>query len=209
MRGAKRFRFLVLPISAAIIIALCVWKVSQPPAQNPASDQSTITLRQAPDFAVYDARKPQRLVRLSSYLGRHRILLVFFDGQKPFDSDPVIRKLTKSADALESRGIKLFALSSALPQTNRGRMKTINPDQPRWVFPILSDPTFATQRAYRRIDEDSSKPKTQTMQSLRELPGVFLIDRAGRIPYRGDRPIPLADPMQTIDALASGSDDGL
>ncbi len=206
--GIQRYRFLILPISAAIIAGLCIWKANQPRMQPNVSQDATTVDRPAPAFSVYDARKPQRLVRLASYLGRHRILLVFFDGTQPFDHDPHIQKLTEHADALQSQGIQIFAVSSALPQTNRKRMETLDTDDPRWPFPILSDPTFATQREYGRV-EKSAASATNDPRNLREQPGVFLIDRAGRVPYRNNQPVPLAEPLQTIDALATGSDAGL
>ena len=135
--------------------------------------------------------------------------MVFFDGSQPFDRDPHIQKLTAHVDALNSHGIQIFALSAALPQTNRKRMEAINPDDPHWPFPILSDPTFATQREYGRVSESATASKNNDPRNLRERPGVFLIDRAGRIPYRNTQPVPLSDPLQTIDALATGSDTGM
>lgn len=202
----KRLRFWVLPISGLAIAAACFWKVSQPESSQPTSDAAGNVLRQAVPFSAHDSRKPPRLVRLASYLGRHRILLAFFDGTQPFDRDPTLQKLADQFDALNSQGIQVFALSAALPQVNRERLKTIDPEKTRWLFPILSDPTLATQRLYGRIEQTSTPQEQATVQ---ERSGLFLIDRAGRLPYRNGQPIPLAEPLKMIAALASGSDDGL
>jgi peroxiredoxin len=188
-----RPRVLLLFLAAAVIVGLCAWRVRRDAALLPSAGGEAVVLRAAPLFIGYDTHKPPRMVRLSSYAGRHRILLVFFDGRQGFDRDPLIRRLHDAADELNSQDVRVFAVSDALPQTNRAILEErYDGELPRNVE-ILSDPTFAAQQLYGVHDRKGQRTR----------PAAFLIDRAGRVRFNRGRPEPLADPQAALREIAS------
>lgn len=185
-----RPRILILPVSAIIITALCAYKLTRTEyPEAPITDRPALK-RPAPTFELLDEHKPSRLVRLDGYLGRYRILLVFFNGDQGADRSPVLLRLRDEFDTLESAGIKVFAVSAALPQDNRKIIARSGP----FPFPLLSDPAFQAYQAWGRLDETTGKP----------LEGVFFIDRAGLVEWSKTAPKPSDDPQQTIEQLLHG-----
>jgi peroxiredoxin len=174
-------RALVLPISALIIAALCAYKLSRS-EEEAASEQPIVLIRQAPFFELYDQRKPPQLVRLKSYLGRHRIVLVFFDERGGL-YDPALEWLRKHAETLRRQDVKVFAISPALPQTHRKMLESLEADEPA-PFQMLSDLDGSVHGQYGLSIDKSNQLAT----------GVFLIDRAGNLPGNRKHPLPLKDP---------------
>jgi peroxiredoxin len=197
-----RRRLLILPVAAAAIISLCAYKLTMdykapatvllPPAEKrPVAGELL--------FELYDHHSPQRLVRLAAYLGRHAILVVFFDGTPPgspparggtiggADRDPVLARLRAVHRQIEAAGAIVLAVSTALPQENRKVIEQTG----EFPFPLLSDPGLEVHRAWGRVDAKTGRP----------LSGVFLIDRGGRVGWEGDHPQPLDDPLAVIDQL--------
>ena len=156
-----RPRILLLPIAAAIITGLVAFKMTRPPQarQFGTADER----RPAPAFPALDSRN--KLFKLDAYLGRHEILLIFFDGETGADRDPVLQRVRQSLNGLKRRDVKVVAISAALPQHNRQAVARGGD----FGFPLLSDPEFLIHRRWGRYDEDQQRPLT----------GVFLIDRAG------------------------------
>lgn len=170
-----RARILVLPIAAIIIVGLVTWKIRQPP--------------QARNSAVFAERRPahksigldshNQLVKLERYLGRHEILLIFFDGEAGADHDPVLLRVRQRFDELQRRGVKIIGVSAAIPQLNRQAAERAGP----FPFPLLSDPEFFIHRMWGRYDEDQLQTRT----------GTFWIDRAGQVAWSGNFPRPVPD----------------
>lgn len=182
-----RPRILVLPISAALILGLMAYKRSQPP-QSPSA--AAVEERRPVDplkFAALDSQN--QLVKFERYLGRHEILLIFFDGDAGADRDPAILRATRHFSELKRRNVQVVGVSAALPQHNRQAAERHGP----FPFPLLSDPEFFIHRLWGRYDE----------QRLRPLTGVFAIDRAGRVAWSGRAPQPVADLDQILPPLAN------
>ena len=170
-----RARVLVLPIAAIIIIGLVVWKSRQPP-QAP-STAVLVERRPAPKFTGLDSHN--QLVKIERYLGRHEILLIFFDGEAGADHDPVLMRVRQRFDELKRRGVKVVGVSAAIPQFNRQAAERAGP----FPFPLLSDPEFYMHHMWGRYDEDQLRTQT----------GVFWIDRAGQVAWSGNSPLPEAN----------------
>ena len=155
-------------------------------SEEPADpDRPIVRTRQAPFFELYNDHKPPQLVWLKSYIGRHQIVLVFFDPEAGLEGDPVLVWLRRHADALRSQHVKVFAISGELPQTHRKMLKEWLTEEEPPPFQLLTDLTGSAHRVYGRVDDQTQKL----------LPGVFLIDRAGNLPGNEKHPLPLANPL--------------
>lgn len=195
-------RILVLPAAAAIIGGLCAWKLSRPVEQRTfVPPPLMVALPPRLEFDLFDQQKPPERVRLRSFVGRHSIVVVFFDPASGANADPVLVRLRREIDAVQDRSVKVLGVSTALPQENRPLVEN-DPRQGRdardrtpFPFPLLTDlpPDCSVHRAWSRYDAKAKQ----------SLPGVFLIDRAGRIAWDKDRdaPEPLHEPMQVLDEL--------
>lgn len=175
-----RPRVLVLPFAAVIIAGLVAWKSSQPPQARSSAVMSE--RRPAPKFLALDSQN--QLVKFERYLGRHEILLIFFDGEAGADRDPVLLRVRQQFDELKRRGIIVIGISEAIPQLNRKAAERSGP----FPFPLLSDPEFNIHRMWGRYDEE--RLRTQT--------GIFWIDRAGQVAWSGKFPQPEADLNQIL-----------
>ena len=131
-------------------------------------------LRPAPSFVALDL--DNKLFKLERYIGRHEILVIFFDGELGADRDPILQRVRSRFSEIKSRGMQVVAVSAALPQHNRQAVERSG----KFPFPVLSDPEFLIHRMWGRYDEDEQRP----------LPAVFLIDRAGRVAWAGRSPRP-------------------
>lgn len=173
-----------LPLVAAVLIAgVCVWRVQTNRPQDYADQvAAAITSAPAPLFELLDAKN--HLVRLGTFVGRHPILLVFFDGEAGADRDADLIKLRNRAADLESQGVKVIAISSAIPQQNRQAMERGG----EFPFPLVSDfdPRDAAGQlrvhaVYGRLTTDG-KPR----------PGLIVIDRKGQLQHHAG--LPMAQP---------------
>ena len=182
-----RKRILFLPIGAVVIAALCAYKLTRT-YETPAPPTELTSKRRAPGFVLFDHHKPPQSVRLEGYLGRHEILLVFFDGETGFGRDPVLRRLAAQQDELRSSGLVVLAVSTALPQENRqligGLVEAgvLEPDRPL-PFRVLSDVDYRVHEDWGRWDAEQQ----------RTHPAAFLIDRAGDVAWSDGAPQPVAD----------------
>lgn len=191
-------RLLFLPVAAMLIAGLCAYKLTREYDDSELAAVRAGTLRPAPRLEVNDPRSrlvdsENRLFRFESYLGRHRMLVVFFDGEAGADRDPVLARLRRDYAELASRNIKVVAVSPALPQENR-RAAEVSGEFP---FPLVTDlpPDYRLHRGWGRFDERENSP----------LQGVFLIDRAGRVAWADDKPEPAVDADRAIDAIIRGT----
>jgi peroxiredoxin len=173
-------RIVLLPVAAVIIAGLVAWKVRQPPQ---ARTSATIDERRpAPPFLGLDSHN--QLLKFDRYLGRHEILLIFFDGEAGADHDPELLRVRQRFEELNRRGVKVVGVSAAIPQFNRQAAERSGP----FPFPLLSDPEFYMHRLWGRYDEEQ----------LRTLTGIFWIDRAGQVAWSGQFPKSEADLEQIL-----------
>ena len=195
-------RVLVLPLSAAVIAGLCFYKWTRPHSNLLATLPAPLCRAIDFKFVMRDQKRRPETVRLKGYLGRHRILIVFYDGDAGAENDAVLTRLRSNFDAVKRAGVIVLGISTALPQQNRATSESgrarIHPNQPRDPFPflLLTDlpPACKTHRRWGRYDDKRN----------RTLTGTFLIDRSGHVACDGRIPRPLADPHRTIDKILAG-----
>ncbi len=184
---AMKRRLLVLPISAAMIAALCAYKLTR--SEEPADqNQPLVITRQAPFFTLYDQRKPPQLLWLKSFLGRHWIVLAFFNPKAGLEGDPVLVWLRKHAETLRSQNVKVFAISRELPQIHRKMLKEILKEDEPTPFQMLTDLDGQAHRDYGLQDRQTQQLST----------GVFLIDRKGNLTWNRQHPVPLENPIAEL-----------
>lgn len=155
----------------------------------------------APDFELPDQGRdlgdrktlPSRRVRLKSYLGRHRVLLVFFDGEHGADVDPLLLALRDRHADVEKNRLIVLGIATALPQQNRQATARAG-DVP---FPLLSDLDGTVCKTWGMLD-------LRDDGAFRNRPGVFAIDRAGNVAWKNGLPVPERTPLDRLDSLISG-----
>lgn len=192
-----RRRVLVLPISAAIITAACVYKLTR--SYDHSADVEPETRCAAMDFDfVLENQHQRQPVRLQAFLGRHRILVVFYDGEAGAEADPTLRRLRDEYGRLKDRRIRVLGISTAIPQQNRpppagSPYRTKNQPQRPFPFALLSDlpPACLVHKQWGRWNALRKEP----------LDGVFFIDRSGYVACDGRKPKPIPDPDALIDRL--------
>src|SRR5690606_11762723 len=103
------------------------------------------------------------------------------------EGDPGVQLLRQHFTALSDAGCIVLAISDALPQENRAAIEHSG----AFPFPIVSDPAFEAQRKWGRYDASAQCT----------LPGLFFIDRAGRVDSQGGVPLPVDDPEATVEQI--------
>ena len=152
------------------------------------------------DFALYDSNN--RLVRFQRYIGRHKIIVVFYDGQAGADKDETLLRLGREYDQIQATDTIVLGISTAIPQENRQarqrQYERVEKQYQPFPFPLLSDvprdpqtPPFAVHQRWGRFDETAGKA----------LPGVFLVDRSGRVAWSRNAPLPLNDPSKIFGII--------
>jgi peroxiredoxin len=201
-------RILVLPFAVLVIASLTAWKLTRPPSEQIVPRESPGHPGAAPLFVLEDerglpsdersddpadtSRKPR--VRLATYLGRHRLLVAFFDGRAGVETDPVLLRLREKFPEIDARGTKIFAVGTAPREDFETLLQACGP----FPFPLLRDPNgFATEQ-WGRAEFDEGG------QIVRTRPGLFVVDRAGKVLSHSSGPKADDDPLRTIDALARG-----
>jgi peroxiredoxin len=180
-------RVLVLPIAAVAIGALCAYKLSRSDEKADPNRPFRI-IRQAPLFVLYDQRETPQLTWLKSFLGRHEIVLVFFN-EKVGMSDPVLVWLRQHAAKLRRENVKVFAISRGLPQDHRKMLKEGLAEDEPVPFQMLSDLDGKVHQQYGLVKPEAQRPEA----------GVFLIDRAGNMLWNQKHPLPLDDPIRELE----------
>lgn len=190
----RRFRILILPLAAAVITGL-VWlgyRNQQLLERSPQFQGPRVAKRLAPRVELYDQKS--QLVKFERYLGRTKMVVVFFDGESGADRDPWLTQLRDHYDKVESAGIQVIGIGMTTPYANREAEKR-SKDFP---FPLLSD-----------IGRDTPAPAhTQWGRFDRDdgtfLTGVFLVDRSGMVELQSGKFKPVTDPQPAITALCEG-----
>jgi peroxiredoxin len=193
-------RRVLIPIVAGVVIAaVCVWRVkTMKPRDFAAQVAAAVIMRPVSSFqGGFEALdSDNRLVRLGGFLGRHRVIVLFFDGEVGADNDTELLRLRERFEELKAHDVKVIAVSTALPQENRAAMAAERAGP--FPFPLVSDfdstsPDGALRihRRWGRIDAQTGKP----------LPGAFAIDRRGQVQFAGDSPKPMENIDRAVERL--------
>jgi peroxiredoxin len=171
--------FLIIPLSAAILLGLAAFKLTR--HYEPMRPEDYAQPVPAPAFALADEH--QRLVRFDQqFRGRQKALIVFFDGTRGPDQSSLVAALRDRFSDLKRTGAAVLAISAARPSQNRYganlELRTSAAPQPdaelRYPFPLLSDIVeYDVHRRYGAYDAQADRP----------LECVFVVDRTGLIQY--------------------------
>jgi peroxiredoxin len=178
-----------------VIVALCAIRATRTYAPQSITTAAPLT-GPAPAFELYDENSPSHLVRLSTYLGRQRVFVVFYDGTKGAHRSHKLDVLRAEWPRLRKADVFVLAVSKALPQENRKDMAAHGP----YPFPLLSDVDLSVHQAWGRYEE----------QRRLLLEGVFLVDRKGQVAWSSATggPEPLANLESTVSAVVEGGENG-
>jgi len=187
----------ILPVAGLILIGLAGWRIQQLEywRQNPES----VNLQRralAPRFELADHRR--HLVKFERFLGRQRVVLIFFDAELGADRDPRLQPLLEKSQLLKTNGIEVVAVSSATPFANQQAEERLG--EPI-SFPLLTDIDVTkpipdpVHRMWGRYDETRNETLT----------GLFLVARDGTVAV-DDRgiPKPVANEQQVLNTLSQG-----
>ncbi len=179
-------RFFVVLLIGVGLIGLCGWRMAANRPQSLAEQMQRARVeRPAENFEGVDIHN--EMFRLERYLGRHRILLVFFSRDETAAHDPALLAVREAFPRLTANDVKVVGVSTALPQENRRAIDTAG-DFP---FPLISDPDESIHRKWSRIDSRTQQPR----------PGVFLIDRKGTVASLGGIPQPAGNVTELLQEL--------
>jgi peroxiredoxin len=172
-------RILILPVAALAITGLVYFKSTQPQVQLSTSAREAIQRRRpATPFKLHDQRSQP--FRLERYLGRHKLLIVFFDPSQGAARNAQLKLLKAGYEQLAAHDRKVIAISSATPYANRESFK-LGGDFP---FHVLSDADYSVATEWGCMT-NATPPQV--------LPAAFVVDRAGVISWSqvgGPTPIP-------------------
>ena len=194
-------RLIALVVAGIVILGLVLYEdnyqrhvQSLPPAERP------LPRRSAPAFQLFDQHQPSQFVKFERYLGRTKLLLVFFDEKLGMEQDPIMQELLRQADPISQSGVQIVAVSLIPPSQNRAGLERLGLEKS--PFPLLTDVDIngpipaPAHRAYGLFDEMTGQVST----------GMFLIDRKQTIAMdtRDGRPYPVDHPFDVISELAAG-----
>ena len=188
-------RRLIFVLALGVLIALVTIAriVTNQPQTYEEQVAAAVMMRPAPGFEALDSEG--HLVRLSAWLGRHRIILVFFDGERGADQDADLLKLRDRFAELKDTDVKIVGVTLSIPQVNRAAMDRAGGTFP---FPLVSDIDFQSPEGTMRIHRHWGRLDAIGEQPLK---GVFLIDRKGQVAYVGPIPKPYDNVDQVIEIL--------
>ena len=185
-------RLLIVIFAGLAIVSACAWKLTRDYPPQPRAEDLIFT-QPAPIIPpLYN--QESKMVRFSSYLSRHDIFVVFYDGTNGVDKSEMMIFLKDRKDALDHKGTKVFGISGALPQQNIGTTQVTDEQghrvnqREKFPFPLLTDLGFAVHQNWGRYNEQEQQP----------LPGVFFVDRAGNVEFQNKKPKPIDNPQEYI-----------
>jgi peroxiredoxin len=184
--------FLVIPISAAVIIGLVVYRLNRPVTSiEPATPAAAV--RPAPLFSLYDDQS--QIVRLERYVGRHKLLVVFFDGTEGPDRSRLLLELRREFLPIHETKAIVLAVSMLRPSELRlpddAQGERTRREEP-FPFPMLADFDGDVHRRYGAFDDATGKPRE----------AVFVVDRSGVIRHTHFGPDGLETPKFWADELS-------
>ncbi|MCA9053394.1 MAG: redoxin domain-containing protein [Planctomycetaceae bacterium] len=182
----------VLPIASVLIAGLCAWRMSRPPRPTPQVSPSTPRALPPRGWELPDHEF--RLVKFDRFLGRHPVVVRFFDGSQPAEEDELLVWLRDNDDELNDAGWQTIAISTARPAEVRASEERTGK---LWPFPVLTD-MHLRDPAPAPVHHLWSRVNRETGELL---PAVFLVDRMGYVDYENGRPKPIEHPLPTLEAL--------
>jgi peroxiredoxin len=187
-----RLRILFLPIAAVVIAGLCAYRLTRP--AKPVAVVMPGPPRALPPRGWELPDQDFRLVKFDRFLGRHPVVVLFFDGRRPPEEDSLLVWLRDHATAVYDAGWRIIAISTANPADIR---KSAERTSIAWEFPVLTDMRLRdpaphpVHHLWSRVDRQTGELQ----------PGLFLVDRAGNIPYENGRPLPESEPGRRLKEL--------
>jgi peroxiredoxin len=186
----KDRRLVLVFVLGAIIALVCVARVViNRPQTYEEQVAAAAVMRPAPGFEALDSEG--HLVRLATWLGRHRMILVFFDGEAGADNDADLLKLRDRFAELQTQDVKVIGVTASIPQVNRAAMERAGGHFP---FPLVSDVDFQSPEGTLRIHRHWGRIDPATEQPMK---GIYFIDRKGQVAYVGTVP----KPYDSVDAI--------
>lgn len=159
-------RLLLLAGCAVVIAGVVGFKLAYPQWHLLEGRRGLAAISQpAPLFQLYDQNS--EIVRLQRYLGRHKLVVVFFDPQRGIGDNPLLMTLSEHLLELHQARAVVLAISSARPAEHRQGAERGT----KVAFPLLSDLELWVHRRWGAFDVERNQPRE----------AVFIIDRAGRI----------------------------
>jgi peroxiredoxin len=172
-------RFIAVLLAGLVLIGVCAWRLqTNRPYDYDAHVSAAMSANRAPAPLFEGLDEINEMYRLAAYLGRHRILIVFYDGAAGADANADLLAIREHAAEMPQLDLKVVAVSQAIPQQNRAALKRLG-DFPG---PLVSDVDGTIHRQWGRLTSDG-----------RPLTGLFLIDRKGSVAVQGGAPRPYAD----------------
>lgn len=191
-------RRLIVVFALGAFLFLMTWLSTLRDRDSQQSASFRAPRRLAPPFRLYDQNS--QLVNLTAYLNRHKIVLVFFDGQASPLKDFVLKSLHDQQDQLAHADYQIFGISTALPQQNRA---SIGED---FAFPLLSDPAAIQPGSVHRT-WGCLRPPTSQCPEATTIPKVFVIDRLGRVSWKDSLPVAVERTENFTQRLLAGEFD--
>ena len=190
--------FFVIPISAVVIAGLVAFKLNRRYEPPPENDSSSV--RRVPLFHLPDEHS--RIVKLEAYAGRHKLLIVFFDGSRGAEGSELLSQVRERYAELSATGAIVLAISEARPSQNRYGAQLehlkVDPSHPggpsegeaQFPFRVLTDilpsgPEYPVHRLFGAFDIENQKPRE----------AVFVVDRGQTIRHSHLGP----DGLGTVD----------
>jgi len=186
-------RFIVLLLALAAVTVATIYRAANPHRRE-AVDPAMQNSQPAPGFQLLDQNN--RPVQLRGYLGRHRVLVAFFDGRTGPLADRVLLKLKEYQPALKAEGVMILAISTPLAPD-------IKPQALSFPFPVLRDTNAGSPESCSRIWGVCSEPASAGKSAV-VMPALFLVDRRGQVAWLGDHPQPFEDPEGAIASILRG-----
>lgn len=176
---------ILVPAAIVAIGGSVLWKANRSHNESARRSQPR-DMRASPSFELSD--QDSHMVRLESYLHRHSVVLVFFDAKKGAAANPWLHTLNMNPDSIESGGIIVFGVSTALPQHNRIA---------EFKLPLLSEvnPARPVHKQWGAIDNNGNT-----------LPKMFYINRERKVQFDGQTPRPVDRPGALVRAILEGRD---
>ncbi|WP_417851530.1 peroxiredoxin family protein [Thalassoglobus sp.] len=200
--GGMGKREILLLLAGVGIFAVTLWRQNQLQQWEHDPTRKVVAIRAlAPRFTLADHNR--NVVKLERMLGRHQVVLVFFDAELGVDRDPRTKSLIENFEAINRAGFEIIAVGTATPYANEEAEKRLGVELP---FPVVTDidindpaPSPA-HRKYGLFDLQTGKPST----------GLFLIERDGTLPIVTEgTPIAVKDEAAALKTLAEGKWPGL
>src|SRR5690242_10679541 len=108
---------LIPPIAALVILLLIVYRLNRPEPVRTQEASPIVAARPMPLFQLYDEQS--QLVRVQRYVGRHKLLIVFFDGMHGPDQSELLLSLKKDFRPIYDAGAVALAISALRPSELR------------------------------------------------------------------------------------------